>query len=119
MLGKLNLAQVKAKIDNKDTFVLNIVAQWCPDCTERQAVHMDKFVDTCDKVNLDVIELLVQEERLVFLSRDHETFVESLGGHGYPRTVLFKGGVAADSDNVEIITESSLADLSEKFIRQL
>lgn len=119
MLINADLNQVKTSIDNKQTFVLNIVAGWCPDCTERQAVHLTGFVEDCAKSNLDVLQLLVQEERLVFLSPEHEKFVVSLGGHGYPRTVLFKEGAAVDADNVEFITAELLNELSDRFARQL
>lgn len=115
MLIKSNLTDVKSKIASKETFVLNIVAQWCPDCTERQAQHLTVFAEQLSEADLDIVELKVQEERLVFLSPEHEEFVETLGGHGYPRTVLIKAGEAVDSDNVEMITEQQLSDLATRF----
>ncbi|WP_198520989.1 hypothetical protein [Alteromonas sp. MB-3u-76] len=62
-----------------------------------------------------VINLLVQQEKRVYLTQQHHDFVDALGGHGFLRTVLFNDGVSIDSDNVEIISKEQLHALGEKF----
>ena len=119
MLTKLNLTEVETKIRDKQSFVLNIVASWCPDCTEGQKPNLPQFAVRMADIGLDVIDLLVQTEKRVFLSSEHEQFVAGLGGHGFPRTVLFKSGISVDSDNVEIISSEQLQELTEKFKAQL
>jgi thiol-disulfide isomerase/thioredoxin len=119
MLVELDLEKVQQKINQKHTFVLNIIASWCPDCTDRQAPELPGFVSALESSNIDVINLLVQQEKRVYLSAQHQEFVDALGGHGFPRTVLFKEGVSADSDNVEIITAEQLKALAERFISTL
>lgn len=115
MLIELELNSVLEKLENKQSFVLNIIASWCPDCTEGQAPNLVKFGQNMEDVNLEVVNLLVQKEKRVYLTSQHQNFVDSLGGHGFPRTVLFVDGVNVDSDNVEIINENQLEDLSQKF----
>lgn len=115
VLIELDLSKVLEKLNNKQTFVLNVIASWCPDCTERQAPNLENFSQSFDDVNLEVVNLLVQEEKRVYLTQEHQEFVNGLGGHGFPRTVLFVNGNNVDSDNVEIITEPQLEDLSQKF----
>lgn len=115
MLKNLELSQVQELIGAKQDFVLNIVASWCPDCTEGQSPNLPAFAVEIASAGMDVINLLVQMDKRQFLSKEHEQFVAALGGHGFPRTVLFKDGVAVDADNVEIITAGQLAELSGKF----
>jgi len=61
----------------------------------------------------------VQEERRVYLSDEHESFVDALGGHGFPRTVLYRDGIALDYHNVEVITDEALRSLAKRFEKQL
>lgn len=112
----MNLMQVKEKLEAKDSFVLNIVAAWCPDCTEKQVANLERFAELLSPSSLDVINLEVQKEKRVYLSREHDDFVEGLGGHGFPRTALFINGQPVDSDNVEVLSLAELIRLAERFI---
>ena len=96
--------------------VLNIEANWCPDCTERQKPHLAEFASKLKENDIAFYQLVVQEQRGVFLTPEHEAFVESVGGHGYPRTVFFQNGSIASKDHVEIITSEQLTKLAEQFI---
>jgi thiol-disulfide isomerase/thioredoxin len=119
MLRNSELNTVKALIESQHSFVLNIVASWCPDCTQEQAPNLPLFAEQLQDVGLDLINLLVQEEKRVYLSQAHEHFVDQLGGHGFPRTVLFINGQAVDTDNVEILKTEALTSLGKKFIVQI
>ena len=39
----VTLAEVEARLAAGDTFVLNQVAEWCPDCTQRQRPALPAF----------------------------------------------------------------------------
>ena len=116
-MNMIDLANLEQLIDKKATFVLNIIASWCPDCTDRQAPLLPEFTRQLQSAELPLYQLLVQQERKVFLSEAHQQVVDNLGGHGYPRTVLFKDGKALDSDNVEVIEAETLSQLAERFMR--
>lgn len=110
---------IMARLADAETFVLNIVAQWCPDCTERQSLYIDDFAKKLSEDGLPVYQVNVQVERKVFLSDEHATLTDLCGGHGYPRTVLIQNGVVTDKDNVEVITEDDLSDLAQRFVTNL
>lgn len=114
-----NIRLVKELIENKESFVLNIVAAWCPDCTERQAPNLLGFKKQLDEIGLSLYNLEVQKERRVYLNSELEDFVVGLGGHGFPRTVLFVDGTAKDTDNVEVLTAEQLSVLVTQFKQQL
>lgn len=96
--------------------VINIVAAWCPDCTEAQAAHLDALRNPIIESGLFFGNLLVQEEKGVFLSPLHEVIVEGMGGHGYPRSVLIANGEVISDDHVEVTERAALAELATKFI---
>ena len=98
-----------------DTFVLNVVTDWCPDCSIRQHPNLPAFVSRLAGAGLQVFQLTVQHQRLVFLSDDHEQMVERFGGHGYPRTILIVQGKEVESA-VEAMTGQDLAALADRFI---
>ena len=110
-------SEVTRRIAAGDTFVVNIVAAWCPDCTVRQKQHIECFAQEIKPHGLDVLQVNVQQQRGEFISLEHENMTNQFGGHGYPRTVLIKHGKVADQDNVEIVTENALLALANKFIR--
>jgi len=115
-MNEISPDQVSAYIQNGKTFVLNVVASWCPDCTERQRPHFPAFAARLQAAGISVYQITVQQERLVFLSKEHEQLVETFGGHGYPRTVLvIKGNVQPDS-RVEIMTPLELDMLATEYI---
>ena len=107
--------EVKQKMAAGDTFVLNVVTDWCPDCSIRQHPNLPGFVSRLAGAGLQVFQLTVQHQRLIFLSDDHEQMVENFGGHGYPRTILIVEGKEVESA-VEVMTEQDLAALADHFI---
>ena len=109
-------AEVSRRMAAGDTFVVNIVAAWCPDCTERQAPHIDGFTQKMKSAEVDVLQINVQLQKGDFISPEHEQITNLFGGHGYPRTVLIKAGNVKDKDNVEVVTEDTLSALASKFI---
>lgn len=98
-----------------DTFVVNVVTAWCPDCTERQSQYIDGFEKKMQLHGVDVLQVVVQIKKGDFISSEHERVTTQFGGPGYPRTVLIKHGDVVDQDNVEIITEDTLSALATRF----
>lgn len=115
MLIDATLNEIENLMTAQQSFVLNIIASWCPDCTERQATQIDGFADRLQPAGLDVYQLNVQDEKRVYLNDALAQFVAELGGHGFPRTVLFHHGKPVDADNVEVFTEDGLKLLAGKF----
>lgn len=107
------------KLKNKGTFVLNIVAHWCPDCTKSQLSHLLAFRQSLNENGLPFFQYCPQIERRVFISSKDESLTEQFGGHGFPRTVLVIRGKITDANNVEVIEEKSLQALATRFINQL
>ncbi len=107
--------EVQQKMAAGDTFVLNVVTDWCPDCSMRQHPNLPGFVSRLAGAGLLVFQLTVQQQRLVFLSDDHEKMVEDFGGHGYPRTILIVQGKEVESA-VEVMTSQDLTALADRFI---
>ena len=106
---------IMARLANAETFVLNIVAQWCPDCSERQSLFINDFAEDLEVKGLSVHQVNVQVERKIFLSDEHAALTDLCGGHGYPRTIFVQNGKIIDSDNVEVITKNGLAELAQRF----
>lgn len=100
-----------------DTFVVNIVTSWCPDCSVRQKQHIDGFAQNMKSHDVDVLQVNVQQLKGDFLSAEHEQLTDQFGGRGYPRTVLIRHGVAVDQDNVEVVAEDTLSELANKFVQ--
>jgi thiol-disulfide isomerase/thioredoxin len=122
-MGEMNIPslepeEVRRKMAVGDTFVLNVVTDWCPDCTNRQHPHLPGFAEKMAQAGVAVFQLTVQEQRLVFLSNTHEQMVEQFGGHGYPRTILIKKGKDEESA-VEVMTEQGLLKLADHFMQIL
>lgn len=90
--------EIAKKLAAKETFVVNIVASWCPDCTVRQVLNLEVFSGILAKAGFKLYQCTVQEERGIFKSKAHEDFTLNCGGHGYPRTVLISKGQICDSD---------------------
>jgi len=109
--------EVNRRMAAGDTFVVNVVAAWCPDCTVRQKQHIDNFTQEMKSYELDVLQVNVQLQRGEFISAEHEAMTTHFGGHGYPRTVLIRHGNIVDHDNVEVVTEEGLSVLAKKFIK--
>ncbi len=107
--------ELQARIERNETFVLNLVGSWCPDCTERQQPNFPPFVEKIEKAGMVVYQCVVQEERLIFLSDAHEVLTDALGGHGYPRTTLILKGEAVLS-RVEVMDALALAMLADEFV---
>ncbi|MFT6806290.1 MAG: thiol:disulfide interchange protein [Glaciecola sp.] len=109
--------EVNRRMASGDTFVVNVVTAWCPDCTERQKRHIGSFAQEMKSLGIDVLQVNVQLLRGHFIGAEHEKMTTQFGGHGYPRTVLIHHGNVADQNNVEIITEDTLSELARKFIQ--
>ena len=110
------MEQLRGLITKNEKLVLNIEASWCPDCTVRQRPHLAKFSKSLENAGIAFYRLIVQEKRGVFISDEYQAFVDSMGGHGYPRTVLFLRGDIASTNHIERIVEQQLDELAEKFI---
>jgi len=118
MIETKMVQQVQASIANGETCIVNLTATWCPDCTE-QAENLAQFADAFAEKSVPCYTLAVQVEKRVYLSDEHESFTESVGGHGFPRTVLVINGEIVDADNVEVISKEQLTELADKFVAQL
>ena len=116
-LKNVEPAEVNRRMTMGDTFVVNLVAAWCPDCTERQKLHIGGFAQKMKFHGIDVLQVNVQLLKGRFIGVEHEQITNQFGGHGYPRTVLIKHGNVADQNNVEIIAEDTLSELARKFIQ--
>jgi hypothetical protein len=108
-------AEINRRMTAGDTFVVNVVTAWCPDCTKRQALHIDGFADTMQTHGVDVLQINVQQQRGEFIGPEYERVTTLFGGHVYPRTVLINHGKVADHDNVEVMTEDALLQLAQQF----
>ena len=113
------LESLKERLIKKDTLVVNIVTDWCSDCTVRQKPNLPSFVKQLQEHKIDLIELTVQTQKGVYLSSAHQKITEEFGGHGFPRTVLIIGGETADSDNVEVLTAQELEQLAIRFVSKI
>lgn len=118
MLKDISPGEVRERIVRGETFVVNMVASWCPDCREGQRPHLPEFAEQLEKAGISVCECRVQEEKLVFLSREHEALTNDFGGHGYPRTVLVVKGAVEDS-RVEVVDPLSLGILATEWIARV
>jgi len=117
-LKQITSATFYEKLKNNDTFVLNIIANWCSDCTE-QDNNIQVFIDKLSSQKVDLFNLVAQQNKAQFIDTETQALITELGGHGYPRTVFIKQGKIIDEKNVEIISEKQLINLAEKFISLL
>jgi len=113
-LATLSVREFEQKILNKDSFILNVVATWCSDCTD-QRLNLESFVAAVAEYNLSVFELIAQETKGEYISPEIGGLIEQFGGHGFPRTVLINKGNIISADNVEMISENALLQLANKF----
>lgn len=109
--------EVAELIAQNQSFVLNIVASWCPDCTEAQFPHTEQFRALLNEVGIEFYNLVAQEIKGEFLSPLHEALVESAGGHGYPRTTLWINGVLRENEHVEVTELDDLIALGTHFVQ--
>lgn len=118
MLKDISPAEVSEQIEQGETFVVNVVASWCPDCVERQHSHLPGFVEKMERAEVPVYQCTVQEEKMVFISTAHETLTNAFGGHGYPRTVLVIKGAVEDS-RVEVMDPLALDMLATEYMERV
>ncbi|MEL0628560.1 periplasmic thioredoxin of cytochrome c-type biogenesis [Psychromonas aquatilis] len=111
-------SELDKKVQSKQTFVLNIVANWCSDCTKQQE-SMPYFKNMLIEKEVAVYELVAQYEKGDFIDQRTKSLVEALGGHGYPRTILFVNGEAVSADNIEVIDKAELCALADNFLAML
>ncbi|WP_019615155.1 peroxiredoxin family protein [Psychromonas ossibalaenae] len=114
MIKYINAAQAHELITSTNTCIINIVAEWCSDCTQ-QADNFPQFAHSFTEKGIAVYQVNVQKVKNDFLSDAHQELTTLLGGPGYPRTVLIKKGKIIDADNVEVISDEALGKLAEKF----
>lgn len=117
--ASIDPSQIRKKINDKETFVINVVTDWCPDCTQRQRPHLPQFIEKLGKHSIPCYQLVVQHERLQFLSEEHEALTLEFGGHGYPRTVLIINGQIQPDSRVEVVTAEDLAAMADDFIASI
>lgn len=121
--SRVTLAEVETRLAAGDTFVLNQVAEWCPDCTERQRPALPAFEAALARGGLPLLTLCVQQTRGVYLDEGHAQLSARIGGAGYPRTLLVKDGQPASVDSglnrVEVMSESALIAYAEALIAAL
>ena len=115
MIQEQSPAEVQQRMEQNETFVLNVVAAWCPDCTERQEPNFPEFVRKMEGAGVPVYQCRVQTEKLVFISEEHEALTNDFGGHGYPRTVLIQEGKMTDS-RVEVMDALALSMLAAEYV---
>lgn len=118
MIKNKTLEQLQSCITDGETCVINLTANWCSDCTD-QAENMAAFRHQLTNKVTACYSLVVQDEKNIYLSAEHQAFTDGLGGHGFPRTVLFINGKAVDTKNVEIISVAQLNELGLQFLQQL
>lgn len=114
MVQEISPQEIRQRMAEGQTFVVNVVATWCPDCVERQRPNFSVFSDKMAQAGVPVYQCTVQEEKLVFLSPEHEELTASFGGHGYPRTTLIVRGEVVES-RVEVMDALALAMLAHTF----
>lgn len=118
MFKNKTLVQLQSSMTDAQSCIVNLTAKWCSDCTD-QSHHLHAFSEAFSTKSIDVYSVVMQEEKNIYLSAEHQQFTESVGGHGFPRTVLFVNGTIVDADNVEIITTEQLGALAKAFLAQL
>ncbi|AGF77632.1 hypothetical protein UWK_01060 [Desulfocapsa sulfexigens DSM 10523] len=118
MIRELSPAEVQEQMNQKETFVLNVIAAWCPDCMVRQQPHFPGFAQKMETAGIPVYQCCVQTEKLIFISDEHQSLTDAFGGHGYPRTVLIANGVMVDS-RVEVMDALALSMLADEFLQQV
>jgi hypothetical protein len=118
MIQELSPAEVLQRMKQNETFVLNVVAAWCPDCTERQQSNLPGFIQKIEETGVPVYQCCVQTEKLIFISEEHESLTNDFGGHGYPRTVLITNGKMADS-RVEVMDTLALSMLADEYVTKV
>ena len=115
-IPELTPEDVRQRLSTGETFVLNIVAAWCSDCTQRQRPLLPALIRRLAAEHIPFFQLTVQQEKMQFVSPEHEKMTEDFGGPGYPRTILIVSGKVRSKENVEIVGEEDLIRLADAFI---
>ena len=84
--------QIRLHIQQKRSFILNIVTGWCPDCTIKQVKNIHLLTESADNLKLPLYQISVQNHRDIYLSLKHKHITLLFGGHGYPRTIYINKG---------------------------
>lgn len=108
--------QVFHRIKTGESFVLNITSDWCSDCTVKQQPNLEEFECKLKLLGINLYKIVVQHERSVFLSSEHEKLTTYFGGHGYPRTSIIKNNNILYS-RVEATTENDLDEFTKAIIK--
>jgi len=115
LINEIQVGDLEKKINSGETFVINIVTDWCPDCSLRQRPHLPAFIEKLETAGIHFFQMSVQREQLVFISDGHQQITNKFGGHGYPRTALVLKGTIQEDSKVEIITPEGLEELAAEF----
>lgn len=93
--------QIRSLIQQKKSFVLNIVTEWCPDCTIKQVRNIHLLIESAAELKLPFHQIIVQTQRDMYLSIKHQHLTLLFGGHGYPRTIhIDKGEIKSNKTEV-------------------
>ncbi|MCB0339386.1 MAG: hypothetical protein KDD53_07270 [Bdellovibrionales bacterium] len=121
-IRELEPSEVQAKIDNGETFVVNVETTWCSDC-QIQNPNLGGFARTLDEAGISFFKFTVSREispesarTPIYLSDEHERLMLELGGKGFPRTVLVLKGVIQKDSVVEQTHPLQLASFAKRVI---
>jgi thiol-disulfide isomerase/thioredoxin len=114
MIKNIDPTKANQLLNSNESFIINIVASWCSDCTA-QAENFPLFAEQFASKGIAVYQVNVQDEKNQYISAEHEALTLKLGGRGYPRTVLIANSKIVDADNIEIISHEQLLMLANKF----
>ena len=119
LVNEIPINELETKIAAKQTFVINIVADWCPDCTQRQRPHLPAFIVQLEAAGLPFYQIKVQKEKRIFISEKHRVMTENFGGHGYPRTALLIDGEIQEDSKLEKTTAEELEIVAVEFLEKI
>jgi len=114
MITNIDPTKANQLLNSNESFIINIVASWCSDCTA-QAENFPVFAEQFTVKGVAVYQVNVQDVKNQYISAEHEALTVKLGGRGYPRTVLISNNKIVDPNNVEIISREQLLTLADKF----
>ena len=100
----LTAQELRDKIDNKESFVVDIYADWCGPCKMMSPV-IDKIVNETLKEG--------KENKLFKFNVDHDKYLSSeLGVKSIPNVKVFKDGEIV-TQKIGMLSESQLNELLE------
>lgn len=113
-INLISLGEIQQLVAEEKTFVLNVIAAWCSDCTEQQAPFIPSFAQNVQHQGIQFFQLLAQESKDQYLDNGIAEFVESIWGHGFPRTLLIDKGKPTAINQIELINQQQLQHFSQQ-----